>query len=43
MGPDHPECPDRLDAVSDGMIAAGLDAHVAHYDALPYMMQTTSR
>jgi acetoin utilization deacetylase AcuC-like enzyme len=33
MGPDHPECPDRLDAVSDGMIAAGLDAHVAHYDA----------
>jgi acetoin utilization deacetylase AcuC-like enzyme len=33
MGPFHPECPDRLDAVSDGMIATGLDAHVAHYEA----------
>jgi len=33
MGPYHPECPDRLDAVGDGMIAAGLDAHLAHYEA----------
>jgi acetoin utilization deacetylase AcuC-like enzyme len=33
MGPYHPECPDRLDAVRDGMIAAGLDPYVAHYDA----------
>ncbi|HEX8012918.1 MAG TPA: histone deacetylase family protein [Casimicrobiaceae bacterium] len=33
MGPYHPECPDRLDAVSDRLIASGLDAHVAHYDA----------
>ena len=33
MGPYHPECPDRLDAVCDGMIATGLDAHVAHYEA----------
>ena len=34
MGPFHPECPDRLDAVSDALIATGLDKHVAHYEAL---------
>jgi acetoin utilization deacetylase AcuC-like enzyme len=33
MGPYHPECPDRLDAVSDQMISSGLDAHVTHYEA----------
>jgi acetoin utilization deacetylase AcuC-like enzyme len=33
MGRYHPECPDRLDAVSDRLIASGLDAHVAHYEA----------
>lgn len=33
MGPEHPECPDRLDAVRDSMIASGIDAYVAHYDA----------
>lgn len=33
MGPEHPECPDRLDAVHDSMIASGIDAYVAHYDA----------
>ena len=33
MGPFHPECPERLDAVHDAVIAAGLDAHLAHYEA----------
>jgi len=33
MGPEHPECPDRLDAVRDSMIASGLDSCVAHYEA----------
>jgi acetoin utilization deacetylase AcuC-like enzyme len=33
MGPFHPECPERLDAVHDQMIASGLDAHVTHYEA----------
>jgi acetoin utilization deacetylase AcuC-like enzyme len=33
MGPFHPECPERLDAVHDGLIAAGLDAHLTHYEA----------
>lgn len=33
MGPYHPECPDRLAAIGDRLIAAGLDASLAHYDA----------
>jgi acetoin utilization deacetylase AcuC-like enzyme len=33
MGPYHPECPERLDAISDRLIAAGLDGHVQHYVA----------
>jgi acetoin utilization deacetylase AcuC-like enzyme len=33
MGPFHPECPERLDAVHDGLIATGLDAHLARYEA----------
>jgi acetoin utilization deacetylase AcuC-like enzyme len=33
MGPYHPECPERLDAISDRLIAAGLDAYVKHYVA----------
>ena len=33
MGPYHPECPERLDAISDRLIAAGLDVHVQHYVA----------
>src|SRR6202165_3936119 len=33
MGPYHPECPQRLDAIHDHLISAGLDAVVAHYDA----------
>ena len=33
MGRYHPECPDRLDAVSDRLIASGLDRHVEHFEA----------
>jgi acetoin utilization deacetylase AcuC-like enzyme len=33
MGPYHPECPDRLRAIGDRLIAAGLDAYLSHYAA----------
>ncbi|MEO8755437.1 MAG: histone deacetylase family protein [Casimicrobiaceae bacterium] len=33
MGPYHPECPERLTAISDRLIASRLDAHVRHYTA----------
>jgi acetoin utilization deacetylase AcuC-like enzyme len=33
MGRYHPECPDRLDAVSDRLIASGIDKHVEHHEA----------
>lgn len=33
MGAHHPECPDRLSAINDRLIAAGLDMYLAFYDA----------
>lgn len=33
MGSFHPECPDRLAAINDRLIAAGLDAYLSFYDA----------
>lgn len=33
MGPYHPECPERLTAISDRMIASGIDAYLVHYEA----------
>ncbi len=33
MGAHHPECPQRLDAISDRFISDGLDGFVAHYQA----------
>ena len=33
MGAHHPECPDRLDAITDRLIAAGLDRYLAFHDA----------
>jgi acetoin utilization deacetylase AcuC-like enzyme len=33
MGPGHPECPARLKAISDQLIASGLDAHLLHLEA----------
>ena len=33
MGPDHPECPDRLTAIHDQLIASGLEPHLARHEA----------
>jgi acetoin utilization deacetylase AcuC-like enzyme len=33
MGPDHPECPERIVAIRDQLIASGLDALLAHHEA----------
>jgi acetoin utilization deacetylase AcuC-like enzyme len=33
MGAHHPECPERLSAISDRLIAAGLDMYLAFHDA----------
>ncbi|MBS1136070.1 MAG: histone deacetylase [Proteobacteria bacterium] len=33
MGSHHPECPDRLSAINDRLIASGLDLYLAFYDA----------
>ncbi len=33
MGAHHPECPERLSAINDRMIASGLDVFLDHYDA----------
>jgi acetoin utilization deacetylase AcuC-like enzyme len=33
MGTYHPECPDRLTAIQDRLIAAGLDIYLEHYEA----------
>lgn len=33
MGSFHPECPDRLAAINDRLIAAGLDLYLSFYDA----------
>ena len=33
MGAHHPECPERLSAISDRLIAAGLDMYLSFYDA----------
>lgn len=33
MGPHHPECPGRLAAIQDRLIACGLDGYLDHHDA----------
>ena len=33
MGPYHPECPDRLNAIGDRLIAAGVDGYLVHHTA----------
>jgi acetoin utilization deacetylase AcuC-like enzyme len=33
MGPGHPECPQRLDAIEDYLLASGLDVAVERHDA----------
>lgn len=43
MGPDHPECPDRLIAIADQMIASGLDPHLVRYEAPAATVEQLSR
>ncbi|MDP2810411.1 MAG: histone deacetylase family protein [Rhodocyclaceae bacterium] len=33
MGTHHPECPERLDAIRDHLVASGLDACLVHHEA----------
>ena len=33
MGAGHPECPQRLDAIADQLIASGIDIALTHHDA----------
>ena len=33
MGAHHPECPERLAAIADQLIASGIDAYLARYEA----------
>lgn len=35
VGDHHPECPDRLAAIQDRLIASGLDIYLEHVDAIP--------
>ena len=43
MGPYHPECPDRLTAIGDRLIAAGIDGHLRHYTAPPATREQIAR
>jgi acetoin utilization deacetylase AcuC-like enzyme len=44
MGPGHPECPDRLDAISDQLLSSGLLSYLKeNQDFLPVDAQSLSR
>lgn len=43
MGHGHPECPERLTAINDQIIASGLDAALRHYDAPRVAREALSR
>ncbi len=43
MGAHHPECPDRLDAINDRLIAAGLDLYLSYHDAPLVQMEQLLR
>jgi len=43
MGPYHPECPARLDAISDRLISDGLDAFLVHREAPPATREQLER
>jgi len=43
MGADHPECPERLHAINDQLIASGLLDHLIHYDAEPASKEQLTR
>ena len=43
MGSHHPECPDRLGAIQDRLIAAGLDLYLSYHDAPAATMEQLLR
>jgi len=43
MGPGHPECPQRLDAILDHLRATGLDVALDYRDALPATREQLQR
>ena len=43
MGTGHPECPERLDAITDHLIASGLMQFLAPYDAPPATTEQLER
>lgn len=43
MGAHHPECPERLAAINDRLIAAGLDMYLSFYDAPKATVDQLSR
>ena len=43
MGAQHPECPARLDAIHDRLIAAGLDIHLQYHEAPQASMEQLLR
>ena len=43
MGAYHPECPDRLTAIGDRLIASGLDAYLEHHVAPPATREQIAR
>jgi acetoin utilization deacetylase AcuC-like enzyme len=43
MGTHHPECPERLGAINDRLIAAGLDMYLSFYDAPLATLEQLSR
>ncbi len=43
MGSWHPECPARLAAIHDHLIATGLASHLAHFDAEPAPFNAVER
>ena len=43
MGAHHPECPDRLGAIQDRLIAAGLDLYLSYHDAPAVTMEQLLR
>jgi len=43
MGPDHPECPERLASISDHVIALGLDGLIARNEATPATREQLAR
>lgn len=43
MGSQHPECPQRLNAINDQLIASGILDHLIHYDATPATAEQLAR